>query len=303
MVEQPAEQQQTVPAIRYGWLRAALFLIVAFISSSIFSIVGVIVLALAFNIDMSVLMTDARNLIQDLGLPANIVLTLFGFTGMVMAAWIFRKFIDKKSFKSLGFDFVSFRKDFLIGLFLGFILISIGFLILYSLGEIVVVDVSFSPALISGYILFFCIGSLNEEIMIRGYFLSNFCDSMNKYIALFISSLVFALMHLGNANVTLISFINIFLAGMLLGIYYIHKRNLWLPISLHFSWNFFQGAVFGFEVSGVGVSGIIVQETSTTDIWTGGAFGFEGSLIATILMIIAIAILHLKYKNSFVNAL
>ena len=127
--------------------------------------------------------------------------------------------------------------------------------------------------------------------------MSNFFDSMNKYIALIISSLLFAVMHLANANVTVLSFVNIFLAGVLLGIYYVHKRNLWLPISLHFSWNFFQGPIFGFEVSGVDVTGVIIQDIHGPDLITGGTFGFEGSVIATLLMVIAIALLQYRFRE------
>ena len=133
--------------------------------------------------------------------------------------------------------------------------------------------------------------------MIRGYILSNFSDSMNKYIALVVSSLLFAVMHLANANVTILSFVNIFLAGILLGIYYIHKRNLWFPISLHFSFNFFQGPIFGFEVSGVDVTGVIIHKVRGPDLITGGIFGFEGSIIATLLLLISIVVLHFKFEE------
>jgi hypothetical protein len=133
--------------------------------------------------------------------------------------------------------------------------------------------------------------------MVRGYILNNFFDSMDKYIALIISSLLFAAMHLANANITLLSVTNIFLAGILLGIYYVHKQNLWLPITLHFSWNFFQGPIFGFEVSGVDVRGAISQDIQGSDLVTGGQFGFEGSIIATLLMVLAIVILHYTYQG------
>jgi membrane protease YdiL (CAAX protease family) len=133
--------------------------------------------------------------------------------------------------------------------------------------------------------------------MIRGYILSNLSESMNKYIALIVSSLLFGVMHLANANVTTLSFLNIVLAGIMLGIYYVHRKNLWLPISLHFSWNFFQGAIFGFEVSGVDVTGAITQNIQGPDLITGGTFGFEGSVIATLLMLIAIVLLHYKYQD------
>jgi membrane protease YdiL (CAAX protease family) len=298
MTDHTNNEIQQSPLIKYGWLRAILFLVASLIATAILSLIGMIVIAILFGLDPGSLITDAQNILKDLGLPANIVLSLFGFSGMFITAWIFRRFIDKKSFKSLGFSFSPFRNDFFMGLILGIILISVGFGILSASGMLSVVDTNVNIVLLIGYVALFTIASFNEEIMIRGYILNNLCDSMNQYIALFISSLLFSLMHLGNANVTILSFINILLAGILLGIYYIHKRNLWLPIALHFSWNFFQGPVYGFEVSGVDISGIIIQDLQGSDTLTGGPFGFEGSLFATLLMIVAILFLHYKYKNN-----
>jgi len=297
MNENATIQAESAPAIKYGWLRAVLFLISALIVSAIFTFVGVVILAGVFGYDFASLSTNARDFIKDIGLPANITVSFFGFLGMLGTAWIFRKFIDKKSFTSLGFEFVKFKTDFVFGFLGGFVLIALGFFILYLMGNLTVNEVSFNWLYIFGYLLLFSIGALNEEIMIRGYILNNFFDSMNKYIALIISSLLFAAMHLANANITYLSVTNIFLAGILLGIYYVHKQNLWLPISLHFSWNFFQGPIFGFEVSGVDVTGAISQNIEGSDLITGGEFGFEGSIIATLLMVIAIVILHFKYQE------
>jgi membrane protease YdiL (CAAX protease family) len=298
MIQKNTITAEQSPLIKYGWLRSVLFLIASFISSAvIFSLIGLIVVSLVFNIDPSQIMTDARNIIKDLGLPANIIINLFTFMGMLVTAWIFRRFIDRKSFKSMGFAFSDFKRDFVLGLILGFLLIAVGFGLLSILGLMKISDIRFDFLLILGYIVFLTITSFNEEIMLRGYVLNNFCDSMNRYIALIISSVIFGIMHLANANMSFLPFLNICLAGILLGIYYIHKRNLWLPITLHFSWNFFQGPVFGFEVSGVEASGIIIQDLSGSDLWTGGEFGFEGSLIATILVVSAIVLLHMKYRN------
>ena len=287
----------TKPLIKYGWARALLFLFAALIASAIFTFIGMMVLAMVFGYDFTSLATNARDFIKDIGLPANITVSLFGFLGMLGTAWLFRRFIDKKSFKSLGFEFSNFKMDFLFGLNGGFGLIAAGFLILILLGYLSVIDYNFNPLQLFGYFLLFTIGSLNEEIMVRGYIMKNLFDSMSKYIALIITSLLFAAMHLANANITFLSVTNIFLAGILLGIYYVHKQNLWLPISLHFSWNFFQGPIFGFEVSGVDVTGVINQEITGNELLTGGQFGFEGSIIATFLMIIAIFVLHYKYQE------
>jgi len=297
MSDDTNKKSESIPLIKYGWLRAILFFISALIASAIFTFVGMMLLAVVFGYDFSAMATNARDFIKDIGLPANITVSLFGFLGMLGVAWLFRIFIDKKSFKSLGFEFSNYKKDFLYGLLGGFALIATGFVILMLMGNLSVSNINFDLPLILGYILLFTIASFNEEIMIRGYILNNFFDSMDKYIALIVSSLLFAVMHLANANFTTISFINIFLAGILLGIYYVHKQNLWLPIALHFSWNFFQGPIFGFEVSGVDVTGTIIQDIQGSDVITGGQFGFEGSIIATLLMVISIVLLHYKYQK------
>ena len=292
-IDQTTSENQ--PIIKYGWLRAVLFLISALIMTVIFSSVAVIVIALIYGMDLASLSTNARDLIKDLGLPANIIISLFGFLAMLLTAWLFRHFIDRQSFRSLGFSFTGRIKDLLFGFILGFVMISAGFVVLLVSGTLSLEMIQANGLLLFGYLIFFLIGSCNEEIMIRGYILTNLCSSMNRYLALFLSSLLFALMHLGNSNVTWLAFINILLAGVLLGIYFIHQKNLWLPIGLHFSWNYFQGPVYGFEVSGVNIKGMVIQNMSGEDWLTGGPFGLEGSLITTVLMVLAITVLHLKY--------
>ncbi len=120
---------------------------------------------------------------------------------------------------------------------------------------------------------------------------------MNKYFALIVSSVLFSAMHLSNANMSLIPFINIVLAGLLLGIYYIHKQNLWFPIGMHLTWNYFQGPVLGFEVSGTKTYTLITQNIEGNALITGGEFGFEGSLLATFIMIIAITVIHFQFRK------
>jgi membrane protease YdiL (CAAX protease family) len=160
-----------------------------------------------------------------------------------------------------------------------------------------VTSVHFDPISMFFYLLMFIVVALNEEILMRGYVLINLMDSMNKYIALVVSSLLFSAMHLMNPNVSLVSVINLFLAGILLGIYFIHKGNLWCPIGMHLTWNFFQGPIFGFEVSGEITNSLIVQEITGPELLTGGKFGFEGSLLATVAIIVLTIVIHLKHKK------
>jgi hypothetical protein len=99
--------------------------------------------------------------------------------------------------------------------------------------------------------------------------------------ALVVSAAFFGLTHLGNAHATMTGAAAIALeAGILLGVCYMAVRNLWLPIGLHFGWNFTEGGIFGSAVSGNDFTGIFTTTTSGPDLLTGGAFGPEASIVA-----------------------
>jgi membrane protease YdiL (CAAX protease family) len=285
------------PIIKYGWLRALLFLIASLIVTSIGSALGLIVVSVLFGVDLSEMFQDTSNIIKNLGVWSFMVVNLFGMLGLLFTAWNFRRFIDRKSFKSLGFAFREYKMDFIQGMLLGIGLISLGFFLLWLFGFLTIESLMFIPISILGYIFLFFIVAVNEEVMVRGYILNNLSESVNKYIALIITAVLFAIMHMANANISTVGFINIILAGILLGIYYIHKQNLWFPIGIHFTWNLFQGPVLGFEVSGEKTNSIITQNIQGNEILTGGEFGFEASLLATALMIIAIIVIHLQFKT------
>jgi membrane protease YdiL (CAAX protease family) len=95
-------------------------------------------------------------------------------------------------------------------------------------------------------------------------------------------------MHLGNPNIGILPLLNLFLAGIFLGIYTIHKNNLWFPIGAHLTWNYLQGPIFGFEVSGNKINSLFEQKPNGHELLTGGNFGFEGSIILTLFLMISI---------------
>jgi len=114
-------------------------------------------------------------------------------------------------------------------------------------------------------------------------------------VALLVSSVFFSLLHMGNAHFTLLSFFSILFAGLLLGLPYIFTRSLWLPIALHFSWNYFQGTIFGFSVSGNAEYSLINQTRPSDTLLNGGEFGFEGSILAIVFLALAIGFLSFHY--------
>jgi len=215
---------------------------------------------------------------------------------------VFCNFVHKEKFMAIGLNAIKARwKDLLFGMLYGVFPISLGFMLCYAGGLVHVTEIRFVSGILFSFILFVVI-AFGEEIMLRGYVLRQFMASYNKYIALIVSSVLFMLMHVFNKNISFLGLLNIFLAGVLLGMYYIHRKNLWFPIGLHFTWNFFQGPVFGFAVSGgyTGDSIISQQAVSGKDWLTGGAFGFEGSAIAGIIVAILIMVVHFQYRKKCV---
>jgi hypothetical protein len=103
--------------------------------------------------------------------------------------------------------------------------------------------------------------------------------------ALLASSLLFGLMHIAQPGATWWSSLAIAIeAGLLLGAAYKWSGTLWLPIGIHWSWNFFQGNVFGFAVSGSDAGASLLQSrVQGPDILTGGPFGAEASILTVIL--------------------
>jgi len=217
--------------------------------------------------------------------------------GTLFTVWLFQKFINREPFTSIGLEFSGYKDDFVSGLLLGVGLIVLGFGTLYIFNFLSVASIQFSLIDQLFYLSLFAVVSLNEEIAIRGYILQNLSSSFNKYIALVLSSLVFMIMHIGNPNMSAVPLFNLFLAGLLLGVYYIHKNNLWFPIGAHITWNYFQGPVLGFEVSGNDVDSIFIQSLDGSELITGGEFGFEGSIILTVFMIIGIVYLDRRFSS------
>jgi hypothetical protein len=81
---------------------------------------------------------------------------------------------------------------------------------------------------------------------------------------------------------------------------YIFTKNLWFGIFFHFGWNFFQGSVLGYNVSGTGIeqgSSILQQTVIGEKFFTGGNFGFEGSVICTILSLAMFIIISSTYSR------
>lgn len=217
-----------------------------------------------------------------------------------LSVWLAGRFLDRRPFKDFGFHFDGgWWIDLLFGLFLGAALMTAVFLVEMAFGWVTVSGsfrssmpgVPFVLAIALPFGAFLLVG-IYEELFSRGYQLRNMSEGLNYralgpkgavLVAWGVSSALFGVLHALNPNANVVSIANIMLAGLMLGTAYVMTGELAVPIGLHIAWNFFQGGVFGFPVSGLNVPGatFIATEQVGPEIWTGGVFGPEGGLLVT----------------------
>lgn len=188
----------------------------------------------------------------------------------------------------LGMSLRGRGKDLLAGLGVAMLLYAVGFGTSLLMGTVEIASVQWVPRDLLGTLLFFLLVAVTEEVMLRGFVLGRMLSAgMNRFVALFLSSALFSAMHLFNPNFALLPFVNILLAGCLLGASFLYTRNLCFPVVLHWFWNWLQGPVLGYEVSGMD-SGetLLTLRLTGSDLLTGGSFGFEGSLLCTVLLVV-----------------
>ncbi len=278
------------PAIPQGWLRVLLFMILYL--GILLTLSVTVFLFIKSNGSHSETKPTANPGLMYVSFIINAVVSL-------LLVWAFRKLIDRKSIFSLGFEFDKQGSHAVVGFFTALLILCVGTLILYFSKNLQWIDVHLSANDLFISFGLMVIVSFYEELVFRGYILNNLLESFGKWPALLVSAFLFALAHGANPGYSIIAFINIFLAGILLGVNYIYTKNLWFAILLHFSWNFFQGPILGYEVSGLNLQSLFQHEIHGSDWFTGGKFGFEGSVLASLLYLLAIAGLTLAYRHNF----
>ncbi len=269
----------------HGWVRALVFCIAFFIMAVVGGGVCILLISALGFLTQGV-PYDTFEVFENVYLFGLFQFGTFLFT--LLLVYLFRNNYDRETVYSLGFAWRGWESDALRGFLGGVLIISTGFLILWILGNLSVVQVTWNIPMLLFYVFLFGVVAVNEELLVRGYILRNLMDSLSPFWAVLLSSLFFGILHGTNDNVTAIGLLNIVLAGVLLGVYYVYRKNLWFPIMLHLSWNYFQGGVYGFEVSGMDFYSIIKQDMQGVAWLTGGDFGFEGSLLLTGLMVVSI---------------
>lgn len=251
-------------------------------------------------------------------------------TAGIGSVWIAATVLDKRPLTEYGISWSSpWKKELLVGLVLGAAAMTVIFIIEWFAGWIEVTGFGWdrvSPVpyylwILSYFIAMVIIG-FYEELIFRGYQILNMVEgfysskiNLNTAVlfAIAISSVIFGVLHAGNPNATTISTLNIIFAGVIIAIPYLVTGRLAISIGIHISWNFVQGGLFGFAVSGTRFRGSLIQiEQYGSPYITGRNFGPEAGLLGIfgIILILILFYFYIKQQglvlsvdNSFTNRL
>jgi hypothetical protein len=195
-------------------------------------------------------------------------------------------------------------REWAVGVALGFAAISLTVAVIASMGGYRITGWN-PPSVLVPVLSLAIFSGVVEEIISRGLMFRLLEEWLGSWAALALSALAFGLLHMANPNATLLAAAAISIeAGILLGALYMLTRRLWMAIGLHMAWNFTQGGVYGINVSGIEVQGLLFNTMQGPPLLTGGAFGAEASLPAIVICTsLGLWVLYLAHrKGRFVAA-
>ncbi len=230
------------------------------------------------------------------------------FLPVAFLIWVWRLRVERGDAPSLGLSRPGGLVKFARGFGIGFLLFSAVVGVLRLLGMIgsdptpmAVTGGSAIGALLivlGGWV----VQASTEELVARGWLMSTLAARTNVPIAVIVSSLLFALLHILNENVSLLAMANIMLVGLFLAVYAIVEGGIWGAAGIHTAWNFAQANVFGLEVSGneVAVGTLWDLQETGPGLWTGDFFGPEAGLVATFVISLALvaSVVRLREQGS-----
>ena len=266
----------------------------------IFSFVFMGLLMAILNIGLIVYYGDPETLVASIGYGGEILLMLSQFIFMILASIVWVKYIERRpKFKVEG----SIPKQYALGALGGAVAVAIPSILSIATSNTAPLSADFSGETVKIVLMFlgfFLIQGAAEEVMVRWAIMLPLGKKFGIIPSIVISSGLFSLMHFANPGMEALPIINLFLAGVVFGAMVYYHESMWPAFAAHSLWNFTMGNIFGIEVSGQSFgASILSPELSGNSLFSGGAFGVEGTIFATIVLAIIIGIYYVQYKKKF----
>lgn len=210
------------------------------------------------------------------------------------------RFVDRRRLSDLGLRAErGWFADLLAGLGLGMALLTLVAVVGFLAGWFVLVDTFVgSPAAYAGVVVLYVSVGVYEELLVRGYLLTNVAEALSGYLdersalvgAILVSAALFGVAHASNPAASLLSTLGVALAGVFLGLGYVLTGRLSFPVGVHVTWNFTQGVVYGLPVSGTTAAAHLLDLTPVgPTVVTGGSFGPEAGLLGVAALAVGTA--------------
>jgi uncharacterized protein len=243
--------------------------------------------------------------IQDIQGLSTWIGSLASGAAFFLATFLARRVLDRRSFLSLGFGFDRHTlPDLIIGFLIPLPMIALAFGLESSMGWVRWESWAWQSLTaaqvvigLAGGLAMFAVVGLTEETLSRGYHLQNLAEAIGLPRAWLLSSIIFAALHVFNPGFSLQAGIGLVLAGLFLATGWIRTGRLWLSIGLHLGWNFFEGTVFGFAVSGLDLFRLMRHRIDGPQWVTGGGFGPEAGAVVLPSLLLGSALVWLYTRQ------
>ena len=219
----------------------------------------------------------------------------------IFFGWLYGKLFEDLPFRALGCAFAGkWLRNFAAGSIVGAVTLAAAVMVAVVFRGMSVVVNRDSPgsaitSTLTTTILIFAVGAMSEETLFRGYLLQTFSRAKAAWIGVALTSILFALAHINNPEVGLLSWVNTLLAGVWFAAAYFKTRDLWFPLGIHLMWNWLQGPVFGINVSGIGEFSPdpLLRAADKGPQWlTGGSYGIEGGIACTTALVLSMLLIY-----------
>lgn len=204
---------------------------------------------------------------------------------------------EKRSLSSIGFNRYGMNPsvEYLIGFVIGLVMFTCAWSICIAIGAATFSMESITPNVILilfTFLIGYLIQGLSEEVLCRGFMMQSMAASYPAFVAIISNSILFALMHLGNSGISPLALVNLALFGAFASVYMWKRGNIWGVAAIHSAWNFVQGNILGVSVSGNQVTTSVLRTSIAPELQVvnGGAFGMEGGLAVTAVLVVGILI-------------
>lgn len=228
----------------------------------------------------------------------------YGYIIMAGVALAYWKFIEKKPLSEMGLT--KHFGNYFIGAITGVLLLAVSVVAIILTGNIEYhgvfenADILVIALLIGGFV----VQGATEEILCRGIVLHTLKEKTSLWVAIAVSTIMFVLPHwsslfAGETIYGVIGVANLILISIIFSLLTIHFKSIWAACGLHSFWNAILYSVLGLNLSGNDetVTAIFNMQSAGENIWNGGVYGIEASIITTVVLAIATVLIWLANRK------